>query len=211
MIRITARKLIRSRAVRVMVATTAGLAAVAPTAQAACPSVSFTQVFAAWNDFGLYGPAPNGDLESGLTGWSVTGSARLVADQPKRLSTHSTQKQSLELPPGSSATSPRICVAHGYPYSRIFGRTVSNPRSSSASLHAEVIYENTRGGLTTLSFGTASSLSSWDPTRRLSLAQGLFDIRPASDGNTYVRYRFTPLHDTTWRIDDLHVDPRLRY
>ena len=33
---------------------------------------------------------------------------------------------------------------------------------------------------------------------------------PNADGNTYIRYRFTPLYKATWRIDDLYVDPRYR-
>jgi hypothetical protein len=44
----------------------------------------------------------------------------------------------------------------------------------------------------------------------MSLAQGQLNIKPDSAGDTYVRYRFTPLYGTTWRIDDLYVDPRFR-
>jgi hypothetical protein len=39
----------------------------------------------------------------------------------------------------------------------------------------------------------------------------ILNIKPDSDGSTYVQYRFTPLYKTTWRIDDLYVDPRMKH
>jgi hypothetical protein len=47
----------------------------------------------------------------------------------------------------------------------------------------------------------------WDATRRMSLAKPV-TIKPDSSGYLSVRYRFTPLYKTAWRIDDLYVDPR---
>jgi hypothetical protein len=44
----------------------------------------------------------------------------------------------------------------------------------------------------------------------MPLVQGLLNVRPDSDGSTFIQYRFTPLYGATWRIDDLNVDPRLR-
>ena len=47
-----------------------------------CPTGG-TQVFAPWQDYANYNLAPNGGLESGTTGWSVSGGASVVSgNQP---------------------------------------------------------------------------------------------------------------------------------
>src|SRR5437868_10962030 len=43
-----------------------------------CPSTG-TQVFATWNDYASYFLAPNGGLENGSTGWSLSGGAAVVS------------------------------------------------------------------------------------------------------------------------------------
>ena len=34
------------------------------------------------------------------------------------------------------------------------------------------------------------------------------NIKPDSNGRLWVRYRFTPLYQTAWMIDDLFIDPK---
>ncbi len=201
----------RSRLLRAAVAATAALAVAAPAAGAACADQSFAKVFTPWNDLADYALAPNGDFEDGLTGWSVTGAARLVADNPRRIAKQTGDFAALELPPGSSATSPPICVGSGYPTSRMFGYTVERTPESGSSLQVEVLYtEAARGRQAAKKLGNVPDRPSWDATRKLSLAQGQLNLKPGAGGNTSIRYRFTPLYRATWRIDDVYVDPRYR-
>ena len=200
-----------ARIARATLLATIGLAISAPVAGAACPSRAFSPVFAPWGDLGAYTAAPNGGFESGLDGWTVSGAARLVDDNAGLVAGSAMGVHALELPPGSSVTSPRICVSAGYPTSRMFGHTtVRNPLTGS-TLQVDVLYtERTRGSASSKKLGTIPDRLVWDATRKLSIAQGQLNIKPDSDGNTYVSYRFTPLYKTTWRIDDLYVDPRMK-
>jgi hypothetical protein len=200
-----------SRSVRVGVATAAALAVTAPSAFASCPTRSFDTVFSSWKDTALYTLAPNGDFEEGGTGWTFAGAARLVSDNPNRIVYQAGDTTSLELADGASATSPPICVSSGYPTVRMFANTVRRSSLSGSTLQVEVLYTDaTRGGQAIKKLGTAPDEKSWDAARKMSVAQGQLNIMPDSNGSTYVRFRFTPLYGTTWRIDDLYVDPRFR-
>lgn len=193
------------------VAAVGATGAVAPTAQAACPDRVFWPAFAAWNDSAMYTAIDNGGFEQGTTGWVVSGDANLVADNsPFRLQGR-LDRYSLELRRGSSATTPPICVGSGYPTSRMFGWTKVPTSLSGSTLQVEVLYTDaTRGGAMVKKLGSAPTEPVWNAARKMSLAQGQLNIKPDSNGNTFIRYRFTPLYGTTWRIDDVFVDPRFR-
>ena len=200
-----------SRLARVAVGAAAALAVAAPSASAACGDKPFSPVFSPWDDLASYTLAPNGDFEAGLTGWTVTGSAKLVADNPRKIAEQTGDATALELAPGSSATSPPICVGSGYPTSRMFGNTIKRTAETGSSLQVEVLYTDaTRGGQATKKLGSTPDELGWDATRKMSLAQGQLNIKPDSTGSTYIRYRFKPLYKATWRIDDLYIDPRLK-
>lgn len=200
-----------TRMTRAALAATAVLAIAAPAAEAACADRTFSTVFADWDDWGLYAPIDNGDFEIGLDGWTVRGDASLVRDTPGRLASQTDDFWALELRPGSSATTPLICVGSGYPNARMFGHTTVPSPDSGSTLQVEVLYtEATRGGAAVKKLGSAPTEPRWDATRKMSLAQGQLNIKPDSNGNTYIQYRFTPLYKTTWRIDDVYIDPRLR-
>jgi hypothetical protein len=201
-----------TRLARATLLATLGLAVAAPVAGAACPAQTSGPVFAPWGDLEAYTAAPNGGFEAGSEGWTLAGAARLVGDNAGLIAQSAGGVNALELPPGSSATSPRICVGAGYPTSRMFGDTVVRNPASGSTLQVEVLYtDRTRGLATSKKLGTVPDQLAWAPTRKLSIAQGQLNIKPDSDGSTYVRYRFTPLYKTTWRIDDLYVDPRMKY
>jgi hypothetical protein len=199
------------RTLKLGVVTAAVFAAVAPSALAACPSQSFGTVFSAWGDASFYTLAPNGDFEGGATGWTLTGDATLVADNAGRIAAQAGDVTALQLANGATATSPAICVSSGYPTTRMFGNTLRHSSLSGSTLQLDVLYTDaTRGGQAVKKLGTVPDEYGWDATRKMSIAQGQLSIKPDSTGNTYIRYRFTPLYGTTWRIDDLYVDPRFR-
>lgn len=199
------------RTLKLGVATAAVFAAAAPSALAACPSQSFSSVFSPWGDTALYTLAPNGDFEAGATGWTLTGDAALVADNAGKIAEQAGDSTALQLAGYATATTPPICVTPGYPTLRMFANTLTHSRLSGSTLQLEVLYTDaTRGGQAVKKLGTLPDEYGWDATRKMSIAQGQLNIKPDSSGNTYIRYRFTPLYGTTWRIDDLYVDPKLR-
>jgi hypothetical protein len=185
----------RSHALRVIAGAFAALALGASPAAAADP------VFAAWHDPAAYALAPNGDFEAGLAGWTVAGGAELVADNPQLIAEQAGDGTSLDLPPGSSATSPPITMETSSPVARMFGRTLRAHGRAGASLKVEIVDSSGRAQRVST---VPDNRFGWDVTPRLSLAQG--KLRPG----TAIRYRFTPLRGAAWRIDDLYVDPRFR-
>ncbi len=194
----------------------AALVVAAPAAQAAtiytsqapasCGYTVFEQPFLTWNDSGSYVLAPSGSFEKGSSGWTLAGGAAVKSPGDPLRPTSS--KYALSLPAGSSVTSPPICVESGYPYSRMFGyTTVPNPAYSS-TLKVELIYTDaTSGKSVTQTVATLADEPVWDATQRISLPSP-DNIKPDSKGKLWVRYRFTPLYNTAWMIDDLYVDPK---
>ena len=76
----------------------------------ACPSPTSTP-FAAWSDYAHYAFAPDGGFESGGSGWSLNGGARAASGNESFYVHSNTDKTSLSLPTGASATSPGMCIS----------------------------------------------------------------------------------------------------
>jgi hypothetical protein len=174
----------------------------APAAQAApCEGTELEQPFLSWSDKSFYGLAPGGDFESGLDGWQLSGDAATVlGGNPLRVASAIT---ALELPAGSSATTPPICVTKHSPSARVFAQTTAVDRKRGA-LAIEVLYLNRDGSVRKVKkSGSIGSQLEWNPTRKFSLAQGQFRKR-----HPYISLRFTPVQGSSWKIDDVFVDPR---
>jgi hypothetical protein len=175
-------------------------------AQAACPAQALSQPFAAWNDLSYYQLLDGGRFESGAPGWTLN-KAVVVADNESYHVAGAADSHALELPGGSSATTPPICVEWGYPTQRFFARTVIGSSKSNSTLKVELLFTNLSGKAMAQSGGTISNTTAWAPTRSVIATPGL-SIKPDAYGNTWMRYRFTPLYSTKWRIDDTYVDPK---
>jgi len=80
-----------------------------------CTSPTLTQPFLSWGDHNYYTPIPgeNANVFPG-TGWSLTGGAKIVTTTLA----DGTVSQVLDLPSGSKAVSPTMCVASNYPTAR---------------------------------------------------------------------------------------------
>jgi hypothetical protein len=66
--------------------------------------------FAPWDDFGQYFLLSGGDFEGDLSGWTLSDGAAVVARNESYQIGSPTDDQSLLLPPGSSVTTPNVCV-----------------------------------------------------------------------------------------------------
>jgi hypothetical protein len=166
-----------------------------------CPTKG-AQVFAPWNDFRSYYLAPNGGLESGSTGWSLSGDASVVSgNQPF----FGSGKNSLSLPSGSRAVSPTTCIG---PYAlslRMFG---SDTRGTDGGAHVRVLWYGLLNRLLgTTDYNTFAPGGKWAPTSSVDSSGGFNLLLPIL-GSTSARIEITPLGSgSAWRIDDVYVDP----
>src|SRR5689334_7131897 len=96
-----------------LVASAIGLAVSAAPAQAAlgiaCPDPTTTP-FRPWSDGANYAYLPGGGFEAGTTAWTLAGGAAVVAGNEKYNLHSSSDRSSLKLPKGATATSPQMCI-----------------------------------------------------------------------------------------------------
>jgi len=195
----------------VLTATLAALGATAAPANAAlgiaCPSAT-SQAFAPWKDYAAYAYAPNGGFESGSTGWSLAGGAKVVAGNSSFFTHGKGECYSLSLPAGSSATSPPMCISLFSSKMRFFA---ANAGSSSSKLKVQVIYGGGVSGLLSLltktlglsDFGYVSAGSAWQPSAQIGMLSGTLPLL-----TQYVQFRFVPADRYgAWLMDDVYLDP----
>lgn len=142
-----------------------------------CPSQTLVQPFLPWHDQGSYFLAPGGDFEATPAGWTLTGSAQIVAGNEPFHVNAPTDASSLSLPTGSSATSPQIRVTIHSPSIRLFS---ANAGSRWSTLGVSVNYTDRRGNARTASIGALRSGSAWTLSPQLLFANR---IAPAVGGH----------------------------
>ena len=165
-----------------------------------CPGVTYTHPFTAWGDRNSYFLATGGSFE-GSNSWSLAGGAQVVTgNEPFNLNS-STDSHSLLLPPGSSATTPAICLAVLSPHMRLVGKA-----SDGSAVHVDV-YATGLLGLIKLPVSANIDLSnSWGPSGDAGLL--LQNVLALTNlGKTSVVFRFSTIGSATVQIDDVYVDP----
>lgn len=197
----------------VLTATLAALSATVTTTPAnaalgiACPSAT-SQAFAPWKDYAAYAYAPNGGFESGSTGWSLAGGAKVVAGNSSFFTHGAGERYSLSLPAGSSATSPPMCISLFSSKMRFFA---ANAGSSSSKLKVQIIYGGGVSGLLSLltktleisDFGYVTAGAAWQPSAEIGMLSGTLPLL-----TQYVQFRFVPADRTgSWLMDDVYLDP----
>jgi hypothetical protein len=175
----------------------------------ACPDLT-SYPFAPWSDYAKYAYSPNGGFESGATGWSLTGGARVVPGNESFYVHGKSERYSLSLPQGSTATSAPMCISALSGKMRFFA---ANSGSSKARLKVQVLYN---GGVGSLLGGVGSLLSlaevgyvtggsAWKPSPEIGMLGGTLPLLTSS-----VQFRFTAPYDGgAFRIDDVYLDPFL--
>jgi hypothetical protein len=165
-----------------------------------CPGLTYVQPFAQWGDYNSYFLATGGSFE-GTNSWSLGGGAQVVkGNEPFNLNS-SSDSRSLLLPPGSSATSPAMCLAALSPHLRLVGKA-----SDGSGVHVEVY---ARGLLGLVGLGISGNIdlsSDWGPSSDAGLL--LQNVLAVTNlGKTSIAFRFTPIGSATVQIDDVYVDP----
>jgi hypothetical protein len=194
-----------------LAATVAAMGSTAAAANAAlgvaCPDPT-SQPFLQWNDQSSYALAPDGGLENGAAGWTLTGGARVVSGN-ESFAVSGPGSHSLALPAGSSATTPPMCIGIISTKMQMF---IANSGAAGSKLHVQVVYGGGAGsllgglgaGLGLSDEGTYAANGAWQPLPLpVSMLGGALPLL-----TQYVQFRFTPLATGgNWRIDDVYLDP----
>ena len=158
---------------------------------------STSQPFAPFGDYRNYTFGANGGLENGATGWSLSG-ARVVSGNESFYVHSRSDANSLSLPTGSTAYTPRLCMGTTSTVMRYFVKG-----SSDGSVRVEVVLRGLLGQvLGVFQVSRVSTGSSWQagpPVLNLDSLLGLLGV-------SSVQLKFTTLSGTA-QIDDVYVDP----
>jgi hypothetical protein len=162
----------------------------------ACPSPTSTP-FAAWSDYAYYAFAPDGGFEAGASGWSLGGGARVVAGNESFYVHSKTDRVSLSLPAGASATTPGMCISLLSSKMRFVARG-----DSGSKVKVQIIYRGLLSNvLGILDGGTYSTGGSWKPSPQIGMLGGVLPLLTSS-----VSFRFTAV-GVAAAIDDVYLDP----
>jgi hypothetical protein len=158
--------------------------------------------FAQFGDYRSYFPLPNGGFESGSSGWSLSGGARVVGENEPWF-VNGSGRQALSLPPGASATSPSTCINLLDPSWRMFARSAGANRD----LRVQIVFRGLTGNLTGV-LNVASfdpdRYAGWQPSEDVMSALALPVLTVSA------QVKFTSLASSgTWQVDDIFVDPAL--
>jgi hypothetical protein len=170
-----------------------------------CPDYPVQRPFAPWLDLTYYTLAPNGGLESGSSGWSLSGGAAVLPGNERFFVRAPGDGYSLFLPSGSSATTSTTCVEFLDPVVRLF---VMNTGSLLSTLKVEVLYNDAFGTPRAVPIAFLLGGARWQPTLPTLFLANLLFPPLVTDGKVDVAFRFTPRGSLSgWRIDDVYVDP----
>jgi hypothetical protein len=171
-----------------------------------CESRIASQPFLRWLDPMKYVLAPNGNLEAGATGWTLTGGAKVELGNEPFFVGSKRDIRSLYLPSGSTATTRPMCVQLLHPTMRYFAKNRGSILLS--SLTVEALIENPlTGKVLVLPVGVHTGGSTWHPSLPSLVLADLVSLLDAN-GELAVAFRFRPVGlGAKWQIDDVYVDP----
>jgi hypothetical protein len=165
-----------------------------------CSYPAATQVFSEWDDQGYYELAPDGGLEGGGTGWTLSGGAVLVDANEEHFLNGAEDNTALSLPFGATATSPPVCVDETTPSFRVM---TQNTGAKGSKLRVTVSYELSDRVKTRQT--DLASASNWDPSPPLKL-------ETEGEAERVARIVFTAKDPKgTYLLDDLFIDPFARH
>ena len=193
--RLTARLSLLAGAAWIASTVTAGSAMAA-----SCSYTNITQVFAPWQDDAGYTPFQGSSFESGASGWSWGNGAKIVSGDSNPLLS-APGSHSVEIPGGGAARSPWLCVNSSTPSMRFFFRRTSG----TGSLTVKFLLSS--GGSQATTITTMSSpTATWEPSPVVVFPP----LLTASTTGMNVQFHFVADPGTTFRIDDIELDPYLR-
>jgi hypothetical protein len=169
--------------------------AAAATTAAFCPPATLSQPFAGDGRWYTLTPGEAANAFAG-TGWLLTGGARIATE---RLADGTTGTV-LDLPAGSTATSPAMCVDGSYPLARMVTRTLGKAPDNSTKFYTVPVGSHTlSGGMPVL--GTPSWTTS-PPD----------NVAGAGTAAAEVQFRFIAGPKAAdLQVYNLYIDPHMHY
>jgi hypothetical protein len=153
-------------------------------------------VFSPWGDKSNYMLTPGGSFEDGTPAWKLNGGAKIVSGNEPYYLRSKTDRKSLYMPAGSSATTPTMCFAAGDWHMRFVG-------TGTGQVRVAVTVNSLLGLVSILDGGTVSGNGTWKPSPQVSLlltnVGGLLTTKAVS-------LRFTATSGAS-TIDDVYLDP----
>lgn len=170
-----------------------------------CGNPDLSQPFLPWLDAAHYFSL--GTFEDNAAGWSLSSGAGVTSGNEPWQVAGSSDSQSLDLPRGSSATSPTVCVGIDDPAVRFFAKRSGGGLLGKLSvLEVDAIVQtNVLGATVTVPVGVTGTGNGWSPTLPMVVAADLLPLLPGNQ--TPVAFKFTPIGTADWQIDDTYVDP----
>jgi hypothetical protein len=166
-----------------------------------CPATSaLSTPFTWWGDPSWYVLAPDGGLEGGGLGWTRAGGAAVrYGNEPFRVGGFFDNKM-LDLPAGSSATTPPLCIDASYPTMRFF---LSGVSSGGSKLTIEAYYVDAYGVGGWRKITTMTTAGGWQVGKIVKL--------PEKIQSPSVQFRFSVSGGFGgYQLDDVYVDPYIR-
>jgi hypothetical protein len=200
---VTASTVTRVLAAFALSAMTAAGGSAAPAGAAlgfSCPDPT-AKVFAPWKDYAYYGYAPDGGVEAGASGWNLAGGAAVASGNESFYVHAKSDRYSLSLPAGSSATTPPMCIGLLSGKMRFFTK---NSGSTSSRLRVQAVYLGGTGAvLGVADVAYVKSGSRWQPSPAVPMLGGILPLLTQA-----VQFTFSPADRTgSWQLDDVYVDP----
>ena len=158
-------------------------------------------------DDDMYFVAPGGDFEDGAKGWQLERGAS-IGWGSSAFAPLGAGQRSLELPYGAAATSPAFCVDERFPHFRV---AVGQLGSRKARIRVSVVYPGIIDNVRKEADVDAESKQPWKLSKPLMIKS---EYGRKKNGWRLVALRFELVKAESGsdaRIDDVLVDPRLRY
>jgi hypothetical protein len=178
-----------------------GLSATPALAAATCEGQTFSQPFAAWGDYNSYTLVQGGEFNSSSEGWELKGGAQILqAIRPNR-----TTAGVLNLPSGSVAVSPPVCVTLQYKTARLWVRNVKGAEGVAVS----VAYAGTPTATSPMNVAQVHGAHTcWTLSEPFNLQP---QTAGASEGTRQVRLVFIAGGQAgDFQLYGLYIDPRMK-
>jgi hypothetical protein len=157
-----------------------------------------SQPFSRFGDYRNYTFAPDGGLESGGAGWSLSGGAKVVSGNESFFVHSKYDSRSLYMPAGSSVTSSAMCMGTLSTFIRFFSKS-----NGAGTLKVQVQFRSLLGTVVgLLNWSSIGGSSSWQPSPSILNLQSLNAILGANS----IQLRLTAV-DAPFQVDDFYVDP----
>jgi hypothetical protein len=179
--------------------------------EATCVAPKLFNPLTAFKDKRDYFVAPEGDFENPqLPGWQLEGGAAVSDGGSTQAVLGADHALSLMLPPGSSATSPEMCVDLNYPSFRFFAAQLE--QDTDAELVVDVIYPAlAKDNVRQAKKFKLKAKDGWELSNDIKLEPQRLG-KQAGWRKVAVRFRVKPgKKAATYKIDDLLIDPRLSH